>query len=100
MAGPLVPAPHPQAHPFTHPAGGLKDVVDQAAERLQKKRKASVMPTSPFASPAAAHQAPADRQASASRSLAAVRAAWGSLAAQGKDQQAGDDCTHRQTGSG
>ena len=55
-------------------AGTLKDVVDQAAERLQKKRKASEMATSPFASPVAAHRASADGQSPAN-----------------KEQQAGDD---------
>ena len=74
-------------------AGGLKEVVDQAADRLQKKRKAGEMPTLPFASPTAAHRASADRQLPASKSLAAVKAAWGSpVSPQGKEQT-GDDPT-------
>ena len=97
-------------HPFTHPiqrsapqwhrsavAGSLVEVVDQAAARLKKKRKASEMPTSPVASPTAAHRASADGQLPPNKSLAATRAAWGSPAAQGKEQQAGDHHTDRQT---
>ena len=47
------------------------------------------MPTSPFASPTAAHRAAADGQLPASKRLAAVRAAWGSSLSPQSKQQVG-----------